>query len=97
MDQKEIEDAFSDQRGNAYDSGKSVAENIIKVTGPVKKQYFTPEESKSIQMSVNKLPRPDVLKEALIHYDESLVTEDQILNIIRVWPKQSPIEDLEKE
>ena len=37
MDQKEIEDAFSDQRGNAYDSGKSVAENIIKVTGPVKK------------------------------------------------------------
>lgn len=52
---EEIESAFSDNR-MAPANQASTAENVIKVTGPVVKQYFTPEESKSIQMSVNKLP-----------------------------------------
>ena len=65
IDQKEIEDAFSDQRAATFDPAKSLAENVIKEKIPEKKQYFTPEESKSIQMSVSKLPKTDVLKEAL--------------------------------
>ena len=48
-------------------------------------------------MSVNKLPRTDVLKQALIEFDQNLVTDEQIITLLRVWPKESPVEDLEKE
>jgi len=72
-------------------------ENIIKVVGPQKRSYFTPEESKSIQMSIPKLPRADALKEALIHFDENLVSGDQLLSLLRVWPKDSPVDALEAE
>ena len=48
-------------------------------------------------MSVSKLPRPDTLKEAVIHFEETLVTADQVRNLIRVWPKASPLKDLENE
>ena len=48
-------------------------------------------------MSVNRLPKPDVLKDSLINYDESSVTGDQVLTLLRIWPKDSNLEDLEKE
>lgn len=33
----------------------------------------------------------------MLYFDETLVTAEQIRNLCRVWPKTSPVEDLEKE
>ena len=48
-------------------------------------------------MSVNKLPKPDVLVKALTEYEESFVTPDQIATIARIWPKDTPVEGLAQE
>ena len=46
VDQKEIEEAFCDNR--MAKQGEETGKNVVKVSGPVMKQYFTPEESKAI-------------------------------------------------
>ena len=46
-------------------------------------------------MSVNKLPKPDILKDALTNFDEHAVTGEQIMTLLRVWPKDSGLEELE--
>ena len=47
IDQKEIEELFCDNRMAPVKAADNSA-NTIAVSGPVIKQYFTPEESKSI-------------------------------------------------
>jgi len=46
------------------------------VTGPIKKSFFSPEESKNLQMGLMKFPKPDIIIEAATKYQESLITED---------------------
>ena len=73
----------------AVNAAKAGSGDVIKVTGPQKKQYFTPEESKNVQMSLPKFPRPETLYEAVTTYQEGLVTHDQLATLARVWPPDS--------
>jgi len=41
----------------------------VKITGPTIKKFFSPEESRRIQIGLNKLARPEILKEAIVQYD----------------------------
>lgn len=43
------------------------------------------------------MPRPDILKQAVTEYDEKLVSMAQIATLVRVWPKDSNLEDLGNE
>jgi len=98
IDQKEIEERFADKRSaNTFDESKGLGANIVKIVGPQKKTYFTPEESRSIQMSIPKLPKPEVLKDALVNFEENACTADSIIALLRVWPKDSPVDQLESE
>ena len=74
----EVVEAFHDKRALQAKAGAAVGGggDVIKVTGPVKKQFFTPEESKSIQMSLSKFAKPEPLKIALTDYDKTKVTND---------------------
>ena len=48
-------------------------------------------------MSINKLPKPADLKQAVIHYEQDMIKPDQIRLIARVWPKATPLEGLKTE
>ena len=57
-----VVEAFHDKRATGAPAGAGGgAGDVIKVTGPIKKQFFSPEESKSIQMALPKFPKPEVL------------------------------------
>ena len=74
--------------GAGADAGPS------KPTGPVKKAFFSPEESKQIQMSMNKFPKPDPLREAITTFQDGIITVDQIDSLHFAWPKESVMGDL---
>lgn len=50
-----------------------------------------------MQIGLSKLPKPEILKEAVFTFNEQAVTQDQVNTLIMVWPKESNLEDLEKE
>ena len=70
---------------------------MIKVLGPTKKEFFSPGESRAIQMSMPKFPKAEPLKQAITAYDTGLVTFDQIVSLHRVWPKDSDLFELERQ
>lgn len=43
------------------------------------------------------MPSAEVLKKALISYDEKIVSSEQIATMLRVWPKDTNMEDFAKE
>lgn len=94
IDQKEIEDLYTDARANAPVEATS---GSVKVTGPTKRTFFTGEENQKLGIGLSQLPRPDILKEAIISFNEKTVSSSQIGTLLRVWPKESDINDLEKE
>lgn len=91
-----VVEAFHDKRAAAGGKGPTGdgGEEIIKVTGPVKKQFFSPEESKSLQMSMPKLPRAEMLLEGITVFTPGVVTNDQVMNLHRCWPKDSNLQEL---
>ena len=49
IDQADLELKFGAQsKPNTLDKKNSIAENVVKMAGPVKKRFFAPEESKTI-------------------------------------------------
>lgn len=62
-----------------------------------KKTYFTDKESQSIFFTLSKLPSAEVLKDALINYKTQAISNDQIQDILRCWPKESSFEDFATE
>ena len=45
-----------------------------KVEGPTKKEFFNGKESQTIQLSMPKLPKPEVLLKAIREYDNRALT-----------------------
>lgn len=77
---EEVVDAFHDKRAEAAKTSgqgeKDQSAGVIKVTGPVKKQFFSGEESKKIQMNLPKLAKPDYIKRAVTTFADGIVTQD---------------------
>ena len=92
-----VVEAFHDKRALAAPKVVAGAGDVIKVTGPIKKQFFTPGESRSIQMSLPKFPKADVLKEGLIAFTPGLITDDHVVSLHRAWPDESSLVDLANE
>ena len=46
---------------------------------------------------LNKLPKPAALLEAAKNLDKSLLTQDQVNALLRIWPAQDVIEGLLEE
>jgi hypothetical protein len=68
-----------------------------KVEGPTKKEFFQPSESRAIQLSMPKLPKPEILLKAIRDYDCRSLTNGQVDSLISVWPKESSIKELVAE
>ena len=70
VDQHEISDefmadvveAFHDKRAQPSAKPDSGGQEVIKVVGPTKKEFFSPGESRAIQMSMPKFPKAEPLK-----------------------------------
>lgn len=75
---EDVVECFHDKRAAAGKTAGAAdaGAGIIKVTGPIKKQFFSPEESKNLQMGLPKFPKADVIKEAVTTYADGLVTTD---------------------
>ena len=95
IDQDEIESLYTDAKANAPvkegDSGS------VKVRGPSKRTFFSGEENQKLCIGLNQLPSAENLIRACVDYDVNLVSSTQIGCIVRVWPKDSILEDLTKE
>ena len=87
-----IVDKFCDNSVAKVSAGPK--QDVIKVTGPREKNYFSPNESKNVQMSLPRCPRPDHLIESLTLNTPGLVSNDQFSLLKRIWPKESPLSDL---
>lgn len=49
-----------------------------------------------LQFAVGKYPKPDILKEAVKTFDQS-VTLEIVESLVNCWPKQTNLDDLAKE
>lgn len=86
---------YEDAKAKAPAAGE--ATGTVKVTGPRKRTFFSAEENQKLGIGLSQLPRPNVLIEAVTNFNEKTVSAAQIGTLLRVWPKESNIEDLEKE
>lgn len=72
LNMEEFEELFENKKKEVVtntDSGKVV--NVQK-----KKTYFDPTAQQNILITLNKLPKPDMLKEACSKLDDKLITSD---------------------
>jgi hypothetical protein len=46
----------------------------VKVTGPTKRTFFSGEENQKLGIAISGLPRPDIIKEAVITFNENTVS-----------------------
>lgn len=93
LDMDEFEELFENKKKEVVtntDSGKVV--NVLK-----KKTYFDPTAQQNILITLNKLPKPDMLKEACTNLEEKLITQDQITAMLRIFPAADVIEGLIEE
>ena len=94
IDQEEIEGIYCDNKAIAA----ATESGVVKVTGPTKRTFFSAEEQQKLGIGLSKCPKnPQNLKDALINYDVNLVSADQVACMLMIWPKESNLEDLEKE
>ena len=92
--QELVVEAYHDPRA-VKAAAAAASGDIIKVTGPEKKKFFSPEESKNVQMSLPKFPKKhDDIIDACLTYQEGLISKDQIGALARAWPKDSNLVDL---
>ena len=62
---------YSDARANAP---ATETVGAVKVTGPVKRTFFSAEENQKLGIGLSQLPRHDILKQAVTQFDEKLIS-----------------------
>ena len=71
----DVVEAFHDKKALHVQNRQS-GTTVFKPVNCTKETFFSPEESKSIQMSLPKLPKAEDLRRTLVDNESGLVTYD---------------------
>ena len=94
VDMEDIIERYMDKNAMRAAPVAAASTDVVKIVAQVTKEFFSPEEAKSIQMSLPRLPKPSsLLKDYLIRY-EGNITPEMIQTMYRAWPKEAELKDL---
>ena len=61
---------------------------------PKKKTCFDLKTQQAVIIAMGRLPSADAMKEAIRHFDEKVISADQLSLVSRIWPKPEEISRL---